>query len=69
MFLFLRPSAPVASRHIPLYQRLRAAGKPKTPAPTALMRKLILLANRFPNITLLFHADCDSWHPSDASIA
>jgi transposase len=49
----------VASRHNPilkaLYQRLLAAGKPKKLALTALMRKLIILANRFlkdPNFSL-----------------
>jgi transposase len=52
-------SALVASRHNPilkaLYQRLLAAGKPKKLALTALMRKLIILANRLlknPNFSL-----------------
>jgi transposase len=38
-----------------LYQRLLAAGKPKKLALTALMRKLIILANRLlknPNFSL-----------------
>ncbi len=52
-------SALVASRHNPilkaLYQRLVNAGKPKKLALTALMRKLIILANRLlknPNFSL-----------------
>jgi len=52
-------SALVASRHNPilktLYQRLLVAGKPKKLALTALMRKLIILANRLlknPNFSL-----------------
>ena len=52
-------SALVASRHNPipkaLYQRLLAAGKPKKLALTALMRGLIILANRLlknPNFSL-----------------
>ena len=52
-------SALVASRHNPilkaLYQRLLTAGKPKKLALTALMRKLIILANRLlknPNFSL-----------------
>jgi transposase len=52
-------SALVASRHNPilkaLYHRLLAAGKPKKLALTALMRKLIILANRLlknPNFSL-----------------
>jgi transposase len=52
-------SALVASRHNPilkaLYLRLLDAGKPKKLALTALMRKLIILANRLlknPNFSL-----------------